>query len=131
MIKIKEFKVNLIFRFGIIPTVNKPTRVTRYTATAIDHVFTNATLDNIQIVKTDISDHFPNIFATKNKIDAKMPEQTFVLTFNCLNFSDQSIDKFSKNLAISIGIISKFYKVSIIRRVNLSKFFFPCTTSAF
>ena len=33
--------VNLMFRFRMIPTINKPTRVTRHTATAIDHVFTN------------------------------------------------------------------------------------------
>ena len=64
--------VNLMFRFGMIPTINKPTpRVTRHTATAIDHVFTNTIMDNIEvknaIVKTDISDHFPIIFATKKK----------------------------------------------------------------
>ena len=63
----------------MIPTINKPTRVTRHTATAIDHVFTNTIMGNIEIkaaiVKTDISDHFPIIFATKNKIDAEITEQ--------------------------------------------------------
>ena len=48
--------VNLMFRFGMIPTINKPTRVTRHTATAIDHVFTNTIMGNIEsktaIVKT-------------------------------------------------------------------------------
>ena len=47
-----------MFRFGMIPTINKPTRVTRHAATAIDHVFTNTIMDNIEIktaiVKTDI-----------------------------------------------------------------------------
>ena len=61
--------VDLMFRFGMIPTINKPTRVTRNTATAIDHVFTNIIMDNIEIktaiVKTDILNHFPVIFATK------------------------------------------------------------------
>ena len=70
---------NLMFRFGMIPTINKPTRVTRHTATAIDHVFTNTIVDNIEIktaiVKTDISYHFPLIFVTKNKIDAEIMEQ--------------------------------------------------------
>ena len=34
--------VNLMFRFGMIPTINKPTRVTRQTASAIDHITTNS-----------------------------------------------------------------------------------------
>ena len=57
--------VNLMFRFGMIPAINRPTRVTKHTATAIDHVFTNTIMGNIEIktviVKTDISNHFPII----------------------------------------------------------------------
>ena len=30
-----------MFRFQMIPTINRPTRVTRYTVTAIDHAFIN------------------------------------------------------------------------------------------
>ena len=76
--KVSSF-VNLIFRFRMIPTINKPTRVTMHTATASDHVFTNSIMDNIEIktaiVKTDILDHFPIIFPTKNKINAEITEQ--------------------------------------------------------
>ena len=86
-----------MFRFGMIPTTNKPTRVTRHTATAIDHVFTNTIMGNMEIktafVKTDIPDHFPMTFATKNKIDAEITEQ---YVFKC-NISDQSIDKFNRD----------------------------------
>ena len=46
----------------MIPMINKPTPVTRHTATATDRVFTNTIMDNIEIktaiMKTDISDHF-------------------------------------------------------------------------
>ena len=38
--KIRSF-VNLMFRYGLISMINKPTRVTRKTATAIDHIYTN------------------------------------------------------------------------------------------
>ena len=90
--------VNLMFRFGMIPTINKPTRVTRHTATAIDHVFTNTIMDSITIktaiVKTDISDHFPIIFPTKTKIDTEITEQYIFKR----NISDQSIDKFKQKL---------------------------------
>ena len=62
--------------------------------TAVDHVFTNTIMDNIEIktaiVKTDISDHFAIIFATKNIIDVKIIEQYIFKR----NISDQSIDKF-------------------------------------
>ena len=133
LIKIKKVQsfVNLMFRFGMIPTINKPTRVTRHTATAIDHVFTNTIMGNIEIkaaiVKTDISDHFPIIFATKNKIDAEITEQYIFKR----NTSDQSIGKLSKNYAISIETILRFYGMSMMRIVNFSKFFFRCTMNAF
>ena len=62
--------------------------------TAVDHVFTNTIMDNIEIktaiVKTDISDHFAIISATKNIIDVKIIEQYIFKR----NISDQSIDKF-------------------------------------
>ena len=33
-----------MFRYGVIPTISKPTRVTTNTATAIDHIITNVRL---------------------------------------------------------------------------------------
>ena len=52
------FKVNL-------DSYQKATRVTRTTATAIDYIITDATLESLMhsgIIKANISDHFP-IFA--------------------------------------------------------------------
>ena len=52
---------NLIFQNGIFPLINRPTRVTKSSATIIDHVLTNTIIDSeVQsgIIKTDISDHF-------------------------------------------------------------------------
>ena len=46
----------------MIPTINKPTRVTRKTVTAIDQILTNSFIDTtikIGIIKSDVSDHFP------------------------------------------------------------------------
>ena len=62
----------------MISTINKPTRVTKKTATAIDHIITNSFVKNIfktAIIKSDVSDHFPiciffpstNLF-TKNDV---------------------------------------------------------------
>ena len=47
------------------PTINKPTRITRKTANAIDHILTNSLTDTVfktAIFKSDISDHFPICF---------------------------------------------------------------------
>ena len=54
-----------MFEFSMIPTINKPTRVTKHTATAIDNIITNCIINsNIKsaIVKTDLSDHFSVTF---------------------------------------------------------------------
>ena len=80
----------------MIPKINKPTRVTRvtrHTVAAIDHIFIEI---KTAIVITDIPNHFPIIFATKNKIDAEIPEQHIFIR----NISDQSIDKFKQKLCI-------------------------------
>ena len=48
-----------MFRFGMIPTINKPTRVIRQAASAIDHIITNSIMHTgfkAAIIKTDISD---------------------------------------------------------------------------
>ena len=55
-------------------------------------------MDNIEtntaIVKTYTSDHFPIIFATKNKIDAEITGKYIFKS----NISDQSIDEFKQKL---------------------------------
>ena len=54
----------------MIRTINKPTRVISYTATAIDNIITSSIFNNdfeSAIIKTDVSDHFPIIFTIKLK----------------------------------------------------------------
>ena len=60
-------------------------------------------------MKTDISDHFPIIFATKNKIDAEITEQYIFKR----NISDQPIDKLKRNLR-NID----WNNIKILRNVN-------------
>ena len=47
--------------YGLFPTITKPTRVTKETATLIDNIFTNAYSHSYAsgILVSDISDHFP------------------------------------------------------------------------
>ena len=61
--------LNLMFHYNMIPLTNKPTRVTRHSKNAIDHIITNSVTDHNDfksaIIKTDLSDHFPIAFEIK------------------------------------------------------------------
>ena len=65
--KVQNF-VNLMFQFGLVPTINKPTRVTKKTISAIDYIITNSIYNNdfkTVIIRTDMFGHFPAIYAFK------------------------------------------------------------------
>ena len=65
----------------LIPTVNKPTRVTRNTATATDHIITNSVINaefKTGIIKTDISDHFPIFFIVKCFVNSTEASEEFI-----------------------------------------------------
>ena len=50
----------------MIPTIKKPTRVGKNSATAIDYIIANCIVDcqfKTAILKADITDHFPNVMA--------------------------------------------------------------------
>ena len=62
--------LNFMFRYNMIPLTNKPTRVTRSSANAIEHIITNSVIGHNDftsaIIKTNLSDHFPIVFAIKS-----------------------------------------------------------------
>ena len=63
---------NFVFQNGIFPVINRPTRVTKSSATVIDHILTNTLIDShIQssIIKTDISDHFAFFSLLKTNLE--------------------------------------------------------------
>ena len=67
--KVTKF-LNLTFEYGFVPVINKPTRVTKNTATATDYIITNSLLHrtiNTAILKLDISDRFPIFLIAKTE----------------------------------------------------------------
>ena len=83
-----------MFCCGMVPVITKPTRVMRYTATAIYHMFTNSIINTeikSAIIKADISDYFPILFIAKVKVDVNIKTEQYILK---RNISDQSIKKF-------------------------------------
>ena len=62
--KVQRF-FNIVYRNGMISTINKTTTVTRKTTPAIDHILTNSFTDTVfktANFKSNISDHFPICF---------------------------------------------------------------------
>ena len=116
--------VNLIFEFCMIPTINKPTRETSYTASVIDNIITNFIFDNDfenAIIKTDVSDHFPIKFTTKLKITFS-PKHNVNQFIYKRDFNKNSLNLFKlklfetschslKNIADANELYHKFLKI--------------------
>ena len=124
--------MNIIYRNGMIPNVNKPTRVTRTTVTAIDHIFTNSFIDKnfkTAIFKSDISDHFPICFiitSTKPKIENKT-SFIFKRIFNvdAINTFKQDLHKTNwKDIEVFIDP-NEAYKAFLERFLLLYDKYFP------
>ena len=78
--KVQSF-VNLMFRCGMVSAINEPTRITRYTLTAIDHIFTNSIINTetkSAIIKEDISDYFPILFVAKVNVDLSIRTEQYL-----------------------------------------------------
>ena len=83
----------------MIPTINKPTRVTRKTTTAIDHILTSSFNDTVfktAIFKSDISDHFPMSFM----IPSSMKQTNNTRSINIFKrvFDTESVKLFKQKL---------------------------------
>ena len=78
--------------------INKPTRVAKNTAIALDHIFINAvttTKFKTGIIKSNISDHFPLFFVADCHNHIKETKERFI--FRC-DLSNTSVEKFKHKL---------------------------------
>ena len=93
----KDILLNLMFRYNMIPLTNKPTRVTRHSANAIDHIITNSVTghNNFKsaIIKTD--KNFPIVFAIKTNETTQRP---VVKSTYKRSYCEKNIEKLKKTL---------------------------------
>ena len=97
--------------------VNIPTRVTETTKTAIDHILTNITSEEIKpgVLQTDISDHFPTIaHISKLKISYSMKHEMF--RRNLKNFNSESFA-----YCVSMKLKIYFDNLEHINKNNINK----------
>ena len=80
----------MLFSYNLLPLITKPTRITDYTSTLIDHIYTNAPIHNTVsgICLVDISDHLP-VFCTSDVYKKKRKRQCIsviiaILIKNCI-----------------------------------------------
>jgi len=88
--------IDLLFSFGLLQVVTKPTRCYENSATLIDHFITNMKLPvyDIKILTSRVSDHFPVLFS----ISANMNHKNQQKTVTKRNFSKNNVDKFKNAL---------------------------------
>ena len=117
----------------MIPIINKPTRVTKKAATAIDHIITNCFVDTnfkTAIFKSDISDHFPIcvFFITNDRWKQKWSN---IYTYK-RNINSGTVEKFNQKLyeidwneVKSCEHPSESYEIFLTKFLNIYDDFFP------
>ena len=90
--------INALFSHFLYPLISRPTRLTSYSATLIDNIFTNnisASGDNGLIIN-DLSDHLPIFTLCYTDAHSSTIKSKESVAF--LNFSSQNINAFNKLL---------------------------------
>ena len=91
--------LSLVYQNGMIPTINKPTRVTRKTATAIYYILTYSFVDTVfktVIFKSNIPDHFPICFLSQNYLPKQNNKENMFIYKRTYN--TESIELFKQKL---------------------------------
>ena len=85
-IKTTEFLDDMISH-GLLPVITKPTRITKHSATLIDHIYTNIIQNTSSsgIILTDIADHFGTFLIIKKEKPKKEPNGKYYRSFNQTN----------------------------------------------
>ena len=86
-----------MYRYNMIPTINKPTRIEKNSATAIDHIIANCIADcqfKTAILKTDVTDHFPIAMALR--IDEPVHQNQKVQYAHKRNYDEKANESFKQ-----------------------------------
>ena len=110
----REF-IDILFSFAFIPLISSPTRLTSYSATLIDNIFTNNLSQNVLngVVLNDLSDHLPVllIFLAKPLLTMEIIKHShaILLTKFCANstktFQIQTGPHFSTKILVCLTIV--------------------------
>ena len=98
MSKIRRSEMLLMFQFGLVLTINKPTRVTNKTISRIYHIITNSIFNSYfktLIIRIDISDEFPGtcIFKLSSSMSSQNHQKSRYLCKRVINESSKAAFK--------------------------------------
>ena len=87
--KTNDFIESMISK-GYLPLITKPTRITTYSATLIDHIYSNATSQNYDsgIIISDVADHFGTFYASRKYSSKNIPTYTRTRQMKQVNISN-------------------------------------------
>ena len=87
--KTNDFIESMISK-GYLPLITKSTRVTTYSATLIDHIYSNATSQNYDsgIIISDVADHFGTLYASRKYSIKNLPTYTRTRQMKQVNISN-------------------------------------------
>ena len=71
--------LDMLYSDGLLPLITKPTRITSHSATLIDHIYTNTSIDTVTpgILTMEISDHLPTFCIIDTVIIGPMVNKYF------------------------------------------------------
>ena len=92
----QEF-IDALFSFAFFPLISNPTRLTSYSATLIDNIFTNNLSQNVLngVVLNNLSDHLP-VFAYFSGLTLTRDGENKAFM---RKFTDENLRKFNKNVS--------------------------------
>ena len=93
--------VNVNFNHGMMPLINKPTRITNHSSTLIDNIFTNNMSVNMNsgILILGLTDHFPVFSIEKTNVHSSCDDNNNFALKRC--FTEKNNEKFLELLGQS------------------------------
>ena len=129
--KAQEF-LNLIQKNSVIPTINKPTRVTKQSATAIGHTLANCFVSfdfKTAIFKSDTSDHFPISFFLPMTNEFSKTESIYIhkriINYNAIEVLRQKLHETVTTEIETQRNSNVCYKIFLKKFVSLYDEYFP------
>ena len=87
-------ELNGLYDLGLIPTINKYTRITKDSRSIIDNLFTNEKETDNFIIPCSISDHFATLSISNKSTSKKLNQQKYIRKIN-----KQNTEKLATSLA--------------------------------
>ena len=109
--------IGQLFQFGLVPTINKPIKITKDMIFAIDHIIANSIMNNkckTLILTANISDHFPIIYAFKLRTKLGISKTQFlykrIINENLIKAFTSRLHEISWEILKSIKDPNELYK---------------------